>query len=57
MTLELDAGESGELTLSITAPTHPVDGRTLLTAEILIDGQSQGPVAEALISIQSASEA
>ena len=57
VTLELDAGERGELTLSITAPTHPVDGRTLLTAEILIDGQSQGPVAEALISIQSASEA
>ena len=40
VTLELDAGERGELTLSITAPTHPVDGRTLLTAEILIDGQS-----------------
>lgn len=55
--LGLNAGESGELTLSITPPTHPVAGRTLLTAEILIDGQSHGPVAEALISIRGASEA
>ena len=48
--LKLDVSETGELTLSITAPRQPVDGRTLVTAEILIDGQSHGPIAEALIS-------
>lgn len=55
-TLALDADERGELTLSVTAPTHPVEGRTLVTAEILIDGQSHGPIAEALISINEASK-
>jgi len=54
-TLELDAGKSGELTLAITAPTHATGGRTLVTAEILIDGQSHGPIAEALLSVDERS--
>jgi glyoxylase-like metal-dependent hydrolase (beta-lactamase superfamily II) len=54
-TRELDAGDKGEVTLAITAPTHLTDERTLVTAEILIDGQSQGPIAEALVSVAEGS--
>ena len=54
-TVKLDAGESCELTLTITAPLHPSGGRALITAEILIDGNSHGPIAEALIAIGEAS--
>jgi glyoxylase-like metal-dependent hydrolase (beta-lactamase superfamily II) len=56
-TVKLDAGESSELTLTITTPTHANHGRTLLTAEVLIDGHSHGPLAEALISLHRAGEA
>jgi glyoxylase-like metal-dependent hydrolase (beta-lactamase superfamily II) len=50
-TLELDAGERGQLELSMTAPPlGSTQGRMLVTAEVLIDGQSQGPIAEALVS-------
>ena len=48
--LDLDAGARGELTLSATAPAHP-DVRRILTAEIRVDGESRGPVAEALVTV------
>jgi glyoxylase-like metal-dependent hydrolase (beta-lactamase superfamily II) len=47
--IELGAGERGELALTLTAPLSAPDGRVLVTAEVLIDGISQGPVAEALV--------
>jgi glyoxylase-like metal-dependent hydrolase (beta-lactamase superfamily II) len=46
--MHLAAGDHGRLELSISAPPGPSEGRVLLTAEILIDGISQGPIAEAL---------
>jgi glyoxylase-like metal-dependent hydrolase (beta-lactamase superfamily II) len=48
-TIELDPGERGTLALSIQAPMSPIGERQLVTAEILIDGQTQGPVTEALV--------
>ena len=48
--LDLDAGARGELTLSATAPAH-ADVRRILTAEIRVDGESRGPVAEALVTV------
>ena len=48
--LDLEAGARGELTLTATAPPHP-DTRRILTAEILINGQPQGPIPEALITV------
>ncbi len=48
--LDLEAGARGELTLTATAPPHP-DTRRILTAEILIDGQPQGPIPEALVTV------
>ena len=48
--LDLEAGARGELTLSATAPAHP-DVRRILTAEIRVDGESRGPVAEALVTV------
>lgn len=52
-TLKLEAGEDGELTFALDAPTGsaPVERRVLVTAEIVIDGSSCGPIAEALISL------
>ena len=49
--LDLEAGARGELTLTATAPPNP-DTRRILTAEILVDGQTQGPIPEALITVQ-----
>lgn len=40
----------GEILLVATAPSQPDRRRRLMTAEILIDGVSQGPVCEALVS-------
>jgi glyoxylase-like metal-dependent hydrolase (beta-lactamase superfamily II) len=48
--LDLEAGASGSVQLAITAPGGP-SVRRALTAEILIDGVSQGPVAEALVTV------
>jgi glyoxylase-like metal-dependent hydrolase (beta-lactamase superfamily II) len=53
--LKLVAGERGEVLLMATAPQQgsPNAGRRLMTAEIQIDGVSQGPVCEALVRVRS----
>jgi glyoxylase-like metal-dependent hydrolase (beta-lactamase superfamily II) len=50
--LTLEAGKRGELSLSATAPKNKDDTRRLLTAEIRIDGASQGPICEALVRVR-----
>lgn len=53
--LDLAAGARSELRLALHAPAGAAqdDGRTLVTAEILIDGRSQGPFAEALVTLHA----
>ena len=48
--LDLEAGARGELMLAATAPAQS-DVRRILTAEIRVDGESRGPVAEALVTV------
>jgi glyoxylase-like metal-dependent hydrolase (beta-lactamase superfamily II) len=49
----LAPGSRSEINLSAVAP-RPGDAiRRLMTAEILIDGQSQGPVSEALVTVSA----
>jgi len=48
----LQPGESGELRLSALAPATDDGCRRLVTAEVSIDGVSQGPVAEALVTVE-----
>jgi len=48
--LTLSPGARGELQLTATAPAGP-DIRRILTAEIRIDGVSQGPIAEAVVTV------
>ncbi|MER8671600.1 MBL fold metallo-hydrolase [Mesorhizobium sp. M1156] len=48
--ITLGPGERGQLTLWATAPSHTDLRRRLITAELLIDGVSQGPICEALVS-------
>lgn len=48
--ITLQAGEHGEIVFGATAPSQVDPCRRLVTAEILIDGVSQGPVCEALAS-------
>lgn len=47
--IELAPEERGEMTLVLAGPPASLDGRTLVTAEIRIDGVSHGPIAEALL--------
>jgi glyoxylase-like metal-dependent hydrolase (beta-lactamase superfamily II) len=47
--IDLAAGERGELSLPATVPDGT--GRVLTTAEVTIDGDSQGPVVEAVIHV------
>ncbi|WP_407175676.1 MBL fold metallo-hydrolase [Bradyrhizobium sp. STM 3562] len=47
----LEPTHEGEMTITATAPSQLDPRRRLLTAEILIDGVSQGPVCEALVSV------
>jgi glyoxylase-like metal-dependent hydrolase (beta-lactamase superfamily II) len=49
--LRLDVGARGEILLSAVAPAGSDNNRRLLTAEIMIDGQSQGPISEALVTV------
>jgi len=49
--LKLEAGGRGELILAVQAPGHADGVRRLLTAEIEIDGKSQGPISEALVTV------
>ncbi|MGY2843551.1 glyoxylase-like metal-dependent hydrolase (beta-lactamase superfamily II) [Bradyrhizobium sp. USDA 4509] len=46
----LRQGEQGEIVLAAIAPSRGDLRRRIITAEILIDGVSQGPVCEALVS-------
>ena len=55
-TLKLDAGGRGEIALAATAPPTPDGVRRLTTAEIRIDGQSQGPLVEALVTVQGGAD-
>jgi hypothetical protein len=50
-TVELAPGEAGELRLTAGAPGEAAGHRVLVTAEILIDGESQGPLVEALATV------
>jgi glyoxylase-like metal-dependent hydrolase (beta-lactamase superfamily II) len=47
----LQAGDRGEILLHARAPRGGDGIRRLVTAEIAIDGQSQGPVSEALVTV------
>ena len=49
--LQLEPGARGELELAATAPPHSDDVRRLMTAEILLNGKSQGQISEALVTI------
>ncbi|MES0169909.1 MBL fold metallo-hydrolase [Mesorhizobium sp. M0027] len=49
----LEAGQRGEIHLEATAPLYADPQRKLITAEIVIDGISQGPVCEALVTVLS----
>jgi hypothetical protein len=51
--LELQPGARGEIDLPATAPAEADGARRLVTAEIRIDGQTQGPVSEALVTVNS----
>ncbi|MER8724796.1 hypothetical protein [Mesorhizobium sp. M1027] len=46
----LQPGERGEIMLWATAPSQVDPRRRLINAEVLIDGVSQGPFCEALVS-------
>ncbi len=50
----LDAGRRGSLKLIANAPEKTGAMRRLMTAEIRIDGVSQGPVSEALVTVGEA---
>ncbi len=52
--IHLSSGSSGEIMMTIKAPTNPANGtfRQLVTAEIRIDSIPQGPVAEALVQVK-----
>ncbi|WP_368508655.1 MBL fold metallo-hydrolase [Bradyrhizobium lupini] len=47
----LQPGKQVEIVLWTTAPSETEPRRRLITAEILIDGVSQGPICEALVSV------
>jgi len=52
--IDLAAGARGEIRLKTVAPPTADRVRRLLLAEILIDGRSQGPLSEALVTVQPA---
>ena len=49
--VRLGAGERGEVTLEATAPAAGDGIRRLVTAQIAVDGQPQGAIAEALVTV------
>ena len=51
--LQLAAGQHGEIELAAAAPDTADQTRRLMTADIRIDGQSQGPISEALVTVRS----
>lgn len=50
--IKLPPGGRGEITLSAKAPPQGDGLRRLMTAEVLIDGVSQGPLVEALVTVR-----
>jgi glyoxylase-like metal-dependent hydrolase (beta-lactamase superfamily II) len=50
--LKLGAGERGEVRLGARTPASGDGVRRLMTAEVLIDGKSQGPISEALVTVR-----
>jgi glyoxylase-like metal-dependent hydrolase (beta-lactamase superfamily II) len=50
-TLRLEPDGRGEIVLRARAPAAADGVRRLMTAEVLIDGRSQGPVSEALVTV------
>ncbi|UPJ79356.1 MBL fold metallo-hydrolase [Bradyrhizobium sp. 183] len=52
--ITLEPGQQGEIMLRATAPSQVDPQRRLMTAEILIDGESQGPICEAHVSTSPA---
>ena len=50
--LTLPAEGKGEIRLAATAPAAADGVRRLMTAEIAVDGVSQGPLAEALVTVE-----
>ncbi len=51
VSITLDAKSRGELKLNVKAPSGNGRCRQLVTAELRIDGVSQGPIAEALVTV------
>lgn len=49
--IELQPGEDGKLSLKGDAPNESDSRRRLMTAEVYIDGISQGPISEALVTV------
>ena len=49
--ISLDAGARGEVLLRTSVSPEATPGRSLITAEVEIDGVSQGPVVEALVTV------
>ena len=50
-TLRLEPGGRGEVVMLARAPAEADGVRRLMTAEVLIDGRSQGPLSEALVTV------
>ena len=50
--LQLEPGARGEIPLTAVAPSHGDNIRRLVTADISIDGKSQGQICEALVTVQ-----
>ncbi len=48
--ITLEPSQHGELVLVAVAPSQAEPQRRLITAEVFIDGRSQGPICEALVS-------
>jgi glyoxylase-like metal-dependent hydrolase (beta-lactamase superfamily II) len=48
----LEPGSRGELLLSAVAPQQPDNTRRLITAEVKVDGRSQGQITEALVTVR-----
>ncbi len=51
--IKLEAGQRGQLKLRADAPANADPTRRLMTAEVRIDGVTQGPLAEALVSVEA----
>jgi glyoxylase-like metal-dependent hydrolase (beta-lactamase superfamily II) len=50
--VELEPGGRGELSLTAIAPPQADNTRRLITAEVKVDGRSQGQITEALVTVR-----